>query len=361
MARVIAMNKVVNLLGWLGTLAVGVSLFLRFQWMKAEWTPYSWHAAIAGLVLILLYIAAQWRDIGKSFERRQTRLGTIAAGSVLVVLGILVAVNYLSTRRNHRWDLTANKQFSLSDQSRQLLEKLDQPVKATVFAKDAEFDSFRDRLDGYEYAGKGKFTTQYVNPDKDPVRAQQNQVQAYGTVVFAYKDRTERVVGSDEQQLTNALIKVMSGEQRKVYFLEGHGERDTDEQCARRLLGRLAGPRVGELQDRDAAPGAEGRGAGRRERARRGRAEDRPAPAGGGRDQEVPRSGRQAVLPRRAGADEGRPSRSRTSRHSSRSGASRSGTTSSSTPTRSASCSAPANSHRWPRATRRTRSRRTSA
>lgn len=227
MARVNAMNRVVNVLGWLGSLAVGVSLALRFQSWKPEWTQYSWYAAVAGLVLILLYIAAQWRDIGRSFERRQTRLGTIAASSVLVVLAILVAANYLASRRNYRWDLTANKQFSLSDQTRQILQKLDQPVKALVFAKPTEFEPFRDRLDEYEYAAKRKFSVEYISPDKDPVRATQNQVQQYGTVVFNYKGRTERVVGSDEQQLTNALIKVISGEQKKVYFLEGHGERDT--------------------------------------------------------------------------------------------------------------------------------------
>jgi ABC-type uncharacterized transport system involved in gliding motility auxiliary subunit len=221
------MNKVVNLLGWLGTLAVGVSLFLRLQWIKAEWTPYSWHAAIVGLVLILLYIGAQWREIRRSFERRQTRLGTIAASSIVIVLLILVAVNYLASRRNHRWDLTANKQFSLSDQTRQILVKLDQPVKAMVFAKSDEFGPYRDRLDEYAYASNGKLSAEYINPDKEPVRATENQVASYGTVVFAYKGRTERVVGSDEQQLTNALIKVISGEQKTVYFLEGHGERDT--------------------------------------------------------------------------------------------------------------------------------------
>ena len=52
-------------------------------------------------------------------------------------------------------------------------------------------------------------------------------MQAYGTVVFGYKGRTERVVGNDEQQFTNTLVKVLTGEQKKVYFLEGHGERDT--------------------------------------------------------------------------------------------------------------------------------------
>jgi ABC-type uncharacterized transport system involved in gliding motility auxiliary subunit len=221
------MKKAVNILGWLGTLAVGVSLFLRFQWINPGWTRFSWHAAVAGLVLILVYIAGQWRDVASSMGRRQTRLGTIAASSVLVVLLILVAVNYLASRRNYRVDLTANQQFSLSDQTRQILQKLDQPVKAMVFAKPEEFGPYRDRLEEYEYASRGKLAAEYVNPDKEPVKATQNQVTSYGTVVFAYKDRTERVVSSDEQQLTNALIKVISGEQKTVYFLEGHGERDT--------------------------------------------------------------------------------------------------------------------------------------
>ena len=221
------MNKAVNLLGWLGSLAVAVSLVLRFQTAKPEWTPYSWHAAIAGLILILLYLATQWRDVAAYFDRRQTRLGTIAAGSVVLVLAILVAVNYLAARRNHRWDLTSAKQFSLSDQTRQILEKLDAPVKVLVFAKPEEFDAYRDRLSEYEYVAKGKLTTEYINPNRDPVRAQANQVQAFGTVVFGYKGRTERVVGNDEQQFTNSLVKVLTGEQKKVYFLEGHGERDT--------------------------------------------------------------------------------------------------------------------------------------
>ena len=56
--------------------------------------------------------------------------------------------------------------------------------------------------------------------------ARQYEVQSYGTIVFDYNGRVERVLSESEQDLTNALIKVMSGEQQTVYFLEGHGERD---------------------------------------------------------------------------------------------------------------------------------------
>ena len=221
------MNKVVNFLGWVGTAVVVVALALRFQTVKPEWVQYSWYAAMAGLVLVLLYMASQWREVSQAFEGRQTRLGTIAATSVVLILGILVAVNYLASRRNHRWDLTAGKQFSMADQTRNILQKLDAPVKVLVFDKPTQFDSFRDRLDEYEYLSNRKLRVEYISPDKDPVRANQYKIQSYGTVVFNYKDRTETVVGTDEQQLTNTLIKVLSGAQRTVYFLQGHGEHDT--------------------------------------------------------------------------------------------------------------------------------------
>jgi ABC-type uncharacterized transport system involved in gliding motility auxiliary subunit len=66
----------------------------------------------------------------------------------------------------------------------------------------------------------------YVDPDLKPAVAKQYQVQSYGTVVLEYKGRTERVVGDSEQDLTNAIIKVVSGAKKTLYFLQGHGERD---------------------------------------------------------------------------------------------------------------------------------------
>ena len=51
-------------------------------------------------------------------------------------------------------------------------------------------------------------------------------MQQYGTVIFKYKDRTERVTQNSEQDLTNGIIKAVSGQQKKVYFTQGHGEKD---------------------------------------------------------------------------------------------------------------------------------------
>jgi ABC-type uncharacterized transport system involved in gliding motility auxiliary subunit len=218
------LKRFLGLLGWLGVALVFAAVAIRF--LKPEWQPYYNGLAIAGLVCTLLYILSQWREIGQSFSGRQARFGTLAAASVLVVLGILVAINYLSTRHNKRWDLTASRQFSLSDQTKKVLHDLKEPIRIRVFARSDEFQRFRDRLDEYTYQSK-QVSAEYIDPEKKPAMAQQYGVTSLGTVVFDFKGRTEKVTADGEQELTNALIKVIQGRQPKVYFTQGHGEKDT--------------------------------------------------------------------------------------------------------------------------------------
>jgi ABC-type uncharacterized transport system involved in gliding motility auxiliary subunit len=97
-----------------------------------------------------------------------------------------------------------------------------------VFDESSGFARFRDVLGEYEYESK-QFVVEYVDLIKQPQLAQRYDVGQPGTVVFEYGGRTEKVTSTDEQQLTNALIKVISGRQPKVYFVHGHGERDTTE------------------------------------------------------------------------------------------------------------------------------------
>ena len=218
------MNRILSLVGWLGTAMVFVAVAIRFGYpAKEQWAYY---LAWGGLVCVLAYTLGQWREIAKVFSRRQARYGTLMGVSIVVVLGILVAINYIGSRQNKRWDLTANKQFSLSDQSRNVVGKLDAPMQVQVFAQEQTFPRFQERIKEYEYASK-KISTEYIEPEKKPSAAKQNNVDRIPTIVFNYKGRTERVNADGEQDLTNAIIKVVSGQQRKVYFTQGHGEKDT--------------------------------------------------------------------------------------------------------------------------------------
>jgi gliding motility-associatede transport system auxiliary component len=216
-------QRILSILSWVGVVLVFGALVVKS--VKPEWEQYATWGAWAGLALVILYTLGQWREIVAFFRRRNARYGTIAAISVIVVLGILVAVNYLSDRRNKRWDLTENKQYSLSEQSMKLLGSLKSPAKFMVFDQAQSLDRFRPRLQSYEY-GSSQVDVDYVDVDKDPVKTKEYKVDTYGTIVIEYMGRTERATTDSEQDITNALIKVVNPTAKKIYFLSGHGEKD---------------------------------------------------------------------------------------------------------------------------------------
>ena len=216
------MQQILSILGWIGTALVFAAVAIRF--IRPEWEQYGTWAAWAGLALVVLYTLGQWREIVAYFRRRNARYGAVATTGVVVALAVVVAVNYLSARQNKRWDLTANQQNSLSEQTVKVLQGLTAPVKFTVFDRQTEFDRFRSRLDEYQYHSD-QVSVEYIDPDTRPVVAREYDIQTYGTVVIEHMGRRERVTTDTEQDLTNGLIKALSDQERKVYFLQGHGEK----------------------------------------------------------------------------------------------------------------------------------------
>ena len=219
------LKRILGLLGWLGVALVFAAVAIRF--LKPELQPWYSTLAIAGLVCTLLYILSQWREVARSFSGREARFGSLALASIAVVLAILVGINYLASRRNKRWDLTAAKQFTLSEQTKKVLQGLEKPVVIRVFDRSENFERFRPRLDEYRYVSD-KISVEYIDVERRPALANQYQVQMTGTVVLDYDGRTERVTSDGEQEITNGLIKVVQGRQSKVYFVQGHGEKVTD-------------------------------------------------------------------------------------------------------------------------------------
>jgi ABC-type uncharacterized transport system involved in gliding motility auxiliary subunit len=216
-------KRLLAILGWVGVALVAAAVVIRFT--QPELLEWSQRLAIAGLVTTLLYTLGQWREIGRSFQGKNVRYGSMTAGSVLLVIGILVAVNWISNRQNKRWDLTETQQFSLSDQSKKVVTELTQPITIKVFHAQGDRARFEDRLAEYQYLS-GQVNVEYFDIDASPIEAQKYEVQQYGTIVLEYADRSERTTQSGEQDITNALIKVVEGKPKKLYFVEGHGERD---------------------------------------------------------------------------------------------------------------------------------------
>jgi ABC-type uncharacterized transport system involved in gliding motility auxiliary subunit len=223
-------KQIVGLLGWLGVVLVLAAVALRAGisagFLDAQLMPWASNLAIAGLVVTGLYALSQWRDIARSFQGKHVRYGAMALGSVVVFLAILVAINWISNRRNMRWDLTEAQQFTLSDQTAQILGALEQPLVIRAFyGGDMPAQVVSDPLSEYEYLSD-QVEVQYIDAFRDPVRAEQDTVTALPTLILQYGGRTERTSATDEQSLTNALKKLVEGEAKKIYFIQGHGEHD---------------------------------------------------------------------------------------------------------------------------------------
>jgi ABC-type uncharacterized transport system involved in gliding motility auxiliary subunit len=215
-------KKVLGVLGWVGVLLVVVAVVLRFS--RPDLAPWYQRLALAGLVVTALYTLSQWRDIARSFQGRNVRYGSIAATSVVIVLGILVGINWISNRQNKRWDLTAGGQYSLSEQTAQILRSLEQPLVIRAFYVDSS-TQYRDQLDEYAYQSK-QVSVEYIDANRNPIEAQKYGVTMAPTFLLEYAGRTERATSVDEQSLANALKKVVEGRPKKIYFVQGHGERD---------------------------------------------------------------------------------------------------------------------------------------
>ena len=218
------LNTIFGIVGWIGTLLVFAGVAIRV--FRPEWDQYAYWAAVAGLVCVGLYTLTQWREIGRSFQKRETKLGAMMSISVIAVLAILVGINWVVTRRDKRWDLTAAASYTLSDQSVKVLSGLKMPVKALVFDTPSGFQRFRDALGMYTGASPN-IQVEYIDIDREPARAREYAIVAPGTVVMEYDGRREKVMSDREQDLTNTLIKVTTGRQVKAYFVQGHGEHDT--------------------------------------------------------------------------------------------------------------------------------------
>jgi ABC-type uncharacterized transport system involved in gliding motility auxiliary subunit len=155
---------------------------------------------------------------------------------------VLVFVNYLGNEHQKRFDLTTERLHSLGDESAKVLSELQQDVQIKAFFLGADEPTTRDLLDLYS-AQSTRINVEFIDPDKNPQAAEQYKVTAYGemlnpvtrqlrkygTIILdGGSNKVERIEKQEpptEEDITNALIKVVKGEEKLVYFVEGHGEK----------------------------------------------------------------------------------------------------------------------------------------
>jgi len=186
---------------------------------------------IAGGGLFLAGIVIGFGRILKFFSRRSSQLGTnttILALAVLVILGLL---NFLSYRHHKRFDLTTEKLYTLSDQTKKIVGGLKEDITVVRFAKN-EAPQLTDLMREYQNVSSHiKFED--VDPNQKPDLAQEYGATHVGDVLVAAGGKHQPVQPSgpegnySEQDLTSAILKVTRNTVKNICFVTGHGEKST--------------------------------------------------------------------------------------------------------------------------------------
>lgn len=167
-------------------------------------------------------MASQW------LKARQTKFAAYATAYTLVVLAVVVIANVLANRYNRSYDATSNKRYSLSQETKKLVDGVKQNVTITYFNQTRNFTQGRDLLDEYS-ALSSKVKVKYVDPDKDPEEARADGVASVPTATVTVGDRTEKASDVSEEGITGAFIRDIKNNTRSVCFVTGSGEHQLDD------------------------------------------------------------------------------------------------------------------------------------
>ena len=217
------MKKPINIaaLVGLGLLIVGALLYN----IKGRLTPLTTGLLLGAGALLLIYFIGNFGFLKAKLAQRSTRHGLNLVLMTLLVLGIIGFVQVIATKRHIRYDLTENKRYSLSPQSQQLLRTL--PGRLTILCFYTENNrskpAMEELMKEYKYYGD-QFEYQFIDPDRNPAQARQYEIKYDGTAIVIYQDKTESVLSTNEEEITNAIIKVTRKKSRSIYFTTGHGE-----------------------------------------------------------------------------------------------------------------------------------------
>jgi ABC-type uncharacterized transport system involved in gliding motility auxiliary subunit len=160
---------------------------------------------------------------------RQMQYGSNSLIMLVAFLGILFFINLMAFQNPRTWDLTEGQQHSLALETLATLQTLPEPVTARAYySSKVSSSDIRALLENFQQNSDGKFTYQIIDPLQNPVSAKNDGLDRDATTVIQMGARKELVNFASEQDLASALVRLMHPEQRVVYFLTGHGERDTE-------------------------------------------------------------------------------------------------------------------------------------
>ena len=178
--------------------------------------------------------------------------------SVLLVIGIVLIVNFISTDYFVRFDLTENKRFTLSGATEDILKELLEPVTVKAYFSEnlppnvaQTRQDFKDLLVEYANLSDGNLVYEFINPGKDEVTEQEATESGISPVDISVREKDQvkkqraflgAVIQMGERKdvipfmqpgeameyaLTTSIKKLSVVEKPSVGLIQGHGEPST--------------------------------------------------------------------------------------------------------------------------------------
>jgi len=225
-------------------LITGLALLLFVESLRLS----GWIVLGIGGALALLVALSYFSQVIAAFFSRTGRYGVNTVVMTGAFIGLVVLVNYVAFENHFRVDTTATNQFSLADRTEDLLDNLDLPIDVIAYYPDEitliDMLERREKVDTMlsEFSKRsGNFSYQFIDPQKEADLARSQGVTSYETIAVSavgtdiidlvQRPATDEKYSRLEQDLYTALLVASGKEQKKVYFLAGHGERDIDREA----------------------------------------------------------------------------------------------------------------------------------
>lgn len=203
--------------------------------------------ALTALLLFLTVQSIQKRRFSVSVK--SLKFGAYSTGMIAVAVAIVVVANIVLDEMPSTWtsvDLTSEKLYSLTEQTKEYVKGIDEDVTIYVLVnKDSRDITLSQTLERYEDLSD-HIKVEYVDPQVNPrfhtqyttgsisinslivVSDKRSKVIDYNDVyesTIDYSTYQTTTTGYDgEGQVTSALDYVLSDDMPKMYMLEGHGE-----------------------------------------------------------------------------------------------------------------------------------------
>jgi len=190
---------------------------------------------------------------------RKVLLGGSLLLTITLAAGILVGANWIGFNYYARFDWTRSRVYSISQQTRQVIARVNQPLKIIIFLpaegqqSSPVYDEVRELADRYAAAAPQYIKIEYVDPLRNQMLAMR-VAQQYGvrasTIIFeygegesarkhfveearladfdysrmAFGERPKVEAFKGEEVFTTAIKGLVDDKKMRVVFTAGHGE-----------------------------------------------------------------------------------------------------------------------------------------